>query len=102
MHHDNAPAHKAKRTQDFLAQERLQQVDHPTYSPDLAPRDFFVFPQVKKQLRGVRFESAEAAVQAFIQHVQGIPVSEWSTCFEEWFQRMQKYIDSAGEYFEKM
>ena len=55
LHHHNAPAHKAKRTPHFLAQERLQQLRHLPYSPELAPCDFFVFPQVKK-LRGIRFQ----------------------------------------------
>lgn len=102
LHHDNAPAHKAKRTQDFLDQERVQQVGHPPYSPDLAPCDFFVFPITKKQMRGVRFESPEAAVQAYIQHVEDIPALEWSHCFDKWFQRMKTCIDSAGKYFKKL
>ena len=40
--------------------------------------DFFVFPLVKK-LRGVRFQSAEAAVKAYIEHVESILASEWSS-----------------------
>ena len=33
LHHHNATAHKAKQTRDFLAQEWLQQLRHPPYSP---------------------------------------------------------------------
>ena len=40
LHHGNAPAHKAKRTPDFLAQRRLQQLRDPPYSPELAPCNF--------------------------------------------------------------
>jgi len=40
LHHDNAAAHRAAATQDFLNAERIQQLDHPPYSPDLAPCDF--------------------------------------------------------------
>ncbi|KYN18643.1 hypothetical protein ALC57_09041 [Trachymyrmex cornetzi] len=36
---------------------------HPPYSPDLAPNDFFLFPNVKNKLRGQRFLSAEEAVE---------------------------------------
>ena len=90
-----------QQTQELLAEQGVQQLEHPPYSPDLAPCDFFVFPQVKSQLHGVRFESPEAAVQAFQGHIQGIPDSDWSSCFQKWFQRMELCIEAAGEYFEK-
>lgn len=102
LHHDNAPAHTSRAVVDFLAKEHIQLLGHPPYSPDLAPCDFFVFPEVKRKMRGVRFESPEAAVEAFIQHVKGVPASDWSSCFAKWFERMQLCIDFAGEYFEKM
>lgn len=31
-------------------------VDHPAYSPDLAPMDFKVFPVVKSAVKGLRFD----------------------------------------------
>ena len=75
LHHHNAPAHKAKRTRDFLAQERFQQLRDPAYSPELAACDFFIFPEVKKKLRGVCFQSAEAAVNAYREHLESMPAS---------------------------
>jgi len=65
LHHDNASAHTAVRTLDFLAEAGVQLLPHPAYSPDLAPCDFFVFPRVKDHLRGKRFDSAEDAVKAY-------------------------------------
>ena len=56
-------------TKDFLAEKSVQELQHPPYSPDLTPCDFFVFPSVKKKLRGKRFESAEAAVAAFVDGI---------------------------------
>ena len=37
LHHDNASAHSAAVTLDFLAASNVQLVTHPQYSPDLAP-----------------------------------------------------------------
>ena len=54
LHHDNAPAHTAAATREFLASKGVQLMSHPPCSPDLAPCDFFLFPHVKKQLRGTR------------------------------------------------
>jgi len=46
--HDNAPAHRALATQKNLAYLGFQCVDHPPYSPDLAPSDYHLFPGLKK------------------------------------------------------
>ncbi len=64
LHHDNASAHTAATTLDFLATRGVQLVTHPPYSPDLAPCDFYLFPKIKERLRGKRFDSAEDAVTA--------------------------------------
>ena len=102
LHHDNAAAHRANATQEFLQMEKVQQLDHPPYSPDLAPCDFFVFPFIKWKLRGLRFDTPDLAVEAFLEHIRAIPQTEWANMFHKWFQRMEKCIDNAGEYFEKM
>jgi histone-lysine N-methyltransferase SETMAR len=46
--HDNAPAHGGLATQKKLAYLRFQCLDHPPYSPDLAPSDYHLFPGLKK------------------------------------------------------
>jgi len=46
--HDNAPAHRALATQKKLAYLGFQCLDHPPYSPDLAPSDYHQFPGLKK------------------------------------------------------
>jgi len=40
LHQDNAPAHDALRVREFLAKNPITKMDHPPYSPDLAPCDF--------------------------------------------------------------
>ena len=47
--HDNAPAHQALATQKKLAYLGFQCVDHPPYSPDLAPSDYHLFTGLKKK-----------------------------------------------------
>jgi len=48
---DNAPAHRALATQKKLAYLGFQCLDHPPYSPDLAPSDYYQFSGLKKQLK---------------------------------------------------
>ena len=66
LHHDNVSADTAAITLDFLAASDVHLVIHPPYSPDLAPSDWFLFPSVKRQLKGKTFQNAEDA-QAFIE-----------------------------------
>lgn len=101
IHHDNASAHTAAVTKAFLEEKKVILMGHPPYSTDLAPCDFFLFPNVKKKLRGIRFSSSEAAVDAYKEEILQIPTSDWSRCFEDWFFRMRKCINLKGAYFEK-
>jgi len=61
--HDNAPAHRALSTQKKLAYLGFQCLDHPPYSPYLAPSPYHLFPGLKKQLK-VRHFSSDAEVIA--------------------------------------
>ncbi|KAJ4426510.1 hypothetical protein ANN_27324 [Periplaneta americana] len=57
--HDNAPAHRAIIVKNFLARHNITALDHPPYSPDLSPPDYFLFPRLKSHLKGRRFNVEE-------------------------------------------
>jgi len=46
---ENAPAHRALATQKNPSYLGFQRLDHPLYSPDLAPSDYHLFPGLKKK-----------------------------------------------------
>ena len=48
--HNNAPAHQALATQKKPASLGFHCLDHPPYSPDLAPSDYYLFPGLKKTI----------------------------------------------------
>jgi histone-lysine N-methyltransferase SETMAR len=52
---DNACPHTAICVRNFLAQRHVTVIEHPPYSPDLAPADFFLFPRLKGVLKGTHF-----------------------------------------------
>lgn len=101
FHHDNASAHRASVTQDFLTQSGLTLLDHPPYSPDLAPCDFGLFPLVKSQLKGRKFTTEEELLSAWDDACASVTKDQWQDIFSSWFLRMQKCIDCDGMYFEK-
>ncbi|CAH1958960.1 unnamed protein product [Acanthoscelides obtectus] len=63
----DASSHTAQKTRQYLSEENVELLDHPPYSPDLSPNDFFTFPKIKNRLLSQRFQSPEEA---------------WNKCFE--------------------
>jgi hypothetical protein len=53
--HYNAPVHRSVLVTDFLSKNNVATLEHPPYSPDLAPGDFYVFPPPKSVLKRRRF-----------------------------------------------
>jgi len=60
---DNAPAHRELATQKKLTYLGLECLDHPPYSPDLAPSENYLFSGLKKRLKGRPF-SSDAVIAA--------------------------------------
>ena len=58
--HDKAPVHCAFRVHQFMAQRGVPVFDHPPYSPDQAPADFFLFPCLKSIMKGACFADVVA------------------------------------------
>ena len=65
LQQDNARVHTCKVAMDGVERNRYEFIQHPAYSPDLAPSDFFLFPNLKKYIRGLHFRSDEEVVTAF-------------------------------------
>ena len=98
--HDNASSHKCKVVKSFLASEKLKVLNHPPYSPDLSPCDFFLFPRLKKTLSGNKCMSRSSLGSAIYQYLQQIPKEDYLSAFRNWVKRLQKYVSAKGEYFE--
>ena len=81
---------------------RPQQHYHTSASalPDLAPCDFFLFPKMKLQLKGPRFDRVEE-IQRESQNVLGML---WEQDFQHVFQQWQRCWDwcvaAQGDYIE--
>ena len=55
LHQDNVPTHASHVVQRFLV--KITQVTQPLYSPNLASRDFWLFPKLKSPLKGKKFQT---------------------------------------------
>ena len=98
--HYNTSSHKCEVVKIFLASEKVQVLNHPPYSPDLSPCDFFLFPRLKKMLSGNKYMSRSSLGSAIYQCLQQIPKEDYLSAFRDWVKRLQKCVSVKGEYFE--
>ncbi len=100
LHHDNAPSHTLILTLAFIGESHIDIVAHLPYSPDLAICDFFVFPRIKSELRGHRFQNLRNMKTAVLRTLKSIPQQEIHQAFQTLPLRWMKCISAQGEYFE--
>ena len=98
--HDNAPAHSAAKIQQFLTQKQVATLNHPPYSPDLSPPDYFLFPKVKLQLKGARFDTIEEIQKAVTNQLNKIRAEDFSNTMKKLETCANLCITCNGSYFE--
>ena len=64
--HDNTPAHKSCTSQADIRKCGFVELNHPPYSPDMAPSDYFLFRNLTKFLCEQRFPDDSAVKEAVI------------------------------------
>ena len=62
---DIARVHTCKVGMDVVERNGYELKLHPAYSPGLALKDFFLFPNLKMDIRGCHFRSDKEVVTAF-------------------------------------
>jgi hypothetical protein len=82
LHHDNAPAHTALSVREILASKQITVLEHPLYSPDLAPNYFFVFHKIKEILKVRHFDEIDDIRSNTMAALKAIPQNEFQNCFE--------------------
>ena len=87
--HDNSPAHKFATVQGDLKESGLNVLDHPPYSPDLSPCDFWLFSRLKEMLAEHRFEYRSGIGSAVYQCLQHIPKEDYWAALRKWVDRFK-------------
>ena len=59
---------------DYLESGQIITEAYPPYSPDLAPCNIFLFPNLKIWLRGKRFHSNKEAIIAVDEYFEGLEI----------------------------
>jgi hypothetical protein len=85
---------------DFLGRKGMTVLDHPPYSPNFAPSDFWLFPKVKLAMKGDRHDTIQDIERECTSVLNAIPQNEYSDCIKKLVDRFQLCIDSEGDCFE--
>ena len=78
----------------------IKTVSHPPYSTDLAPSDFCLFPKLKENLRGCRYETIEEMKEAVTKVIDMLTQEDFDGAFQKLLERYNKCIAAGGDYFE--
>ena len=78
----------------------MKTIPHPPYSPDLAPCDFWLFPNLKEKLRGCRYETIEEMKEAVTKVIDTLTQEDFHGVFQKFLERYNKCIAAGGDYFE--
>ena len=100
LQQDNARVRICKIALDAVERNGYELIPHPTYSPDLAPSDYFLFPNLKNDIRGRHFQSNEevAAVEEWVRDKDPGFFSSGLMALEH---RWSKRIILEGNYIDK-
>ncbi|UYV77593.1 hypothetical protein LAZ67_15001654 [Cordylochernes scorpioides] len=78
----------------YLAKHGIALLPQPPYSPDLAHDDFFLYPKIKKALKGHRFDSLPEIKKNTNDILKSLKDKDFQRCFDIWKKRWSKCIDS--------
>ena len=101
LHHDNACPHTAVVTVETVQQLGFELLQHPPYSPDLAPSDYHIVGPLKEVLHRRRFTSDEEVKEVVHTWLREQPKSFFSAGIQKLVERYNKCILLQGDYVEK-
>ena len=86
---------------DFFFARNIAILEYPSYFPDLAPCDFFLFLKIKSVLKGTHFSDIDSIKMAATTEVKKIPENTFQECFKSWKRQMHKCFQEERDYFEE-
>lgn len=99
--HDNKQFHTAMIKKSAEKKCIFKESFIAAYSPDLNPCDYFLFSQLKYDLRGSTLNTADAVKSAILEHFENKSPEYFSTGIEKLIKQCEKCIKVNGDYIEK-
>ena len=77
-------------------------VEAPPYSPDISPCDFDLFPKLKEDMRGIRYNDLDELESAMAARVRVLENGCLATGIDDLLKRWKSVTDHKDYYFEGM
>ena len=86
---------------EFMTKKRIKLLPHAPYSLDLAPCDFWLFPQLKTFLAKSKFDTKMELKVALEGNMREVSKNGLLFVMESWDKRLTKCIELQGDYVKK-
>ncbi|GFX22402.1 histone-lysine N-methyltransferase SETMAR [Trichonephila clavipes] len=86
--------------QTVSGREKVVQIEHPPFSPDLNLPDFSLFPRLKLALKRKRFDDIFDIQRNVTRLFNSISKEDFLQRFQDMYIRSQRCIVMGGDYFE--
>ena len=94
--HDNAPIHKCSVVQAAIRQADFVELNHPSYSPDIASSDYHLFSNLKGSLRGQTFSSDDEVISNVEDYLNDLDSDFFCKGIHSLRDRWQRVVASEG------
>jgi histone-lysine N-methyltransferase SETMAR len=101
FHQDNASSHTSSVAMATIQECGFELLPHPPYSPDLAPSDYHLFPELKSKLSGVHFETDDDVIGAVEEVFGSMDKTFYLVGIQALRHRWDKCVNLKGDYVEK-
>jgi len=98
FHHDNARPHTSLATRRKLLELGWEVMQHPPYSPDLAPSDYHLFRSLQNSLNGKTFTNDDDLKSHLVQFFADKDQKFYERGIMKLQERWQKVIEQNGKY----
>ena len=97
---DNARPHRHSDVINYLKKQGINIMPHASYSPDLAPCDYWLNDYIKRNLTDQPNE--KSLTRAVSKILKNIPKKEFKKTFDKLLERMELCVNNHGDYFEHL
>ena len=98
--HNNVPAHQSVLDKDFLATNNVTTLELSPYTPDLAPVDLCMFPQLKSVLEGRCVCDVSDIIKNAMEELKILSQNGFQECFQHFYSHWQKCLVAQWDYLE--
>jgi hypothetical protein len=98
IHLDKGPVHTSRASPEWLEEHGICQIPYQPDFPDLASSNFYLFFTIKETLERIGLGGEEEFFEGVQAISRDLDQQELNSLSQAWVRRVQKIIESNGDY----